>query len=155
MPDPIQETLVRWEQTVLKIKAILRGLVEALNTDTCTPDNPLVSEAYDADFAADKSPYFYQKSAKTLQEYIAGMNELVKSNPGFFVNIISIDVNYLDETHAEAMSQIEIHNAPAGTRRQVMGIFRFHLKEDKWLCFTTEAISGFDAEERPGFAPGV
>ena len=145
-----EEILARWEQTVHEIKTRMRSLVDALNTRTFTMDNTLVCEVYDPNVQIARSPYFPSKGVTSLEDYASQVQEMNKAFPNWSLQNADLkDVIYVDETNTHCISSIEVHNVPDGIIRQVMTLFKFHLKDGKWMIHTTEAVAGFEPDENP------
>lgn len=155
MAGPPDRIRAEWGQISYQLMRTMGGLVNALNTRTFTLDNPLVREAYDPNFCVTSSPYFWSQSVQTLEDYVKGIQQMNKTNPNWSAqNTAFKDVICIDDTHANAISSIEVHNIPDGIIRQVMTLFKFHLKDGKWRIYTTEALAGFEPNEGSGIARG-
>lgn len=142
------DILARWERTVHELKTKMRGLVDALNTRTFTMDNPVVYETYDPDFRVAQSPYFPSQSVVSLKDYMNQVQDMNRLYANWSLQNATLkDVIYIDETHANCISSIELHNVPEGIIRQVMTFFKFHLKDGSWTLFTTETLAGFEPDE--------
>ncbi|KAF2206752.1 hypothetical protein CERZMDRAFT_107994 [Cercospora zeae-maydis SCOH1-5] len=148
MANPIEEITQRWERDVKDIKTAVDRMIEAMNKDTFTLDNPQVYETHDMESFQAIHPFWSSQKVFTFDGYIEGYHAYRGHYTEYFIQITENIVNYVDDMHADCHINYEAHNAPPGLIRPGVCVMTFHKKDGRWLCTSLATLNGIEPDDR-------